>query len=114
MNREIRRHTDVVGIFPKRDAILRLVGDALAQLRDEWAECLRYLGPDTLTKSQSVGTNQPEEVTPDLHAQSRLTPIGASTQKALTRLADLSSHIRLRAHFPRIANDTNGVDLPSG
>lgn len=74
------------------------MGDALAQLRDEWAKSLRYLGPDTLTKSQSVGTDQPEEVTPDLHAQSRLTLIGASTQKVLTHLADLSSHIRLTGH----------------
>jgi len=62
LNKEIKRRTNVIGIFPNEPAIKRLVGALMLEQNDEWAVTRRYMTLETVAAICEDNTMDPAKI----------------------------------------------------
>jgi putative transposase len=70
LNKEIKRRTNVVGVFPDEPSVIRLVGSVLMEISDEWQVGRRYFSKESMRKLM-----EPEMVLVAEPAPLRLAPV---------------------------------------
>ena len=64
LNREVKRRTDIVGVFPDQESVLRLVGSILLEIDDEWQVERRYFSQDSMRKLHEPSSDIPASAGP--------------------------------------------------
>ena len=61
LNREVKRRSDVVGIFPNDNSVIRLLGSVLCEQNDEWSVCRKVYSQESIAKALQLRPVQKEK-----------------------------------------------------